>query len=189
MIKVIFYLKASKTTKSGECPIFARTTPSGESLTISTGRTITKERWQQTDNLRATLRLEKEKIIKNALERFNMDIESIYSYFSKLATLSASKTSSPPSMESTAQRRSRQAFWPSWKSTMRTLRRRRMQATALRPPFRSTSALRTCFPPSFSVKMSCWTWKGSTSATNKPGRLQIAKKKATRQKGLVALPL
>lgn len=79
MIKVIFYLKASKTTKSGECPIFARITLPGESTTISTGRTITKERWQQTDNLRAPLRLEKEKIIKNALDRFKMDIESSYS--------------------------------------------------------------------------------------------------------------
>lgn len=83
MIKVIFYLKASKTAKSGESPIFARITVPGQSITISTGRTISKERWRQTDNLRATLRLEKEKIIKSALDRFKIDIENKYSLLSQ----------------------------------------------------------------------------------------------------------
>lgn len=83
MIKVIFYLKASKTTKDGESPIFARITLPGQSITVSTGKSISKERWQLTSNLRASLRLEKEKIIKNALERFRMDVESRHSTLSQ----------------------------------------------------------------------------------------------------------
>lgn len=83
MIKVIFYLKASKTTKDGESPIFAKITLPGQSTTVSTGKSISKERWQLTSNLRAPLRLEKEKIIKNALERFRMDVESRHSTLSQ----------------------------------------------------------------------------------------------------------
>ena len=79
MIKVFFYLKASKTAKNGESPIFARITIPGQTITVSTGKSIAKERWQLTSNLRAALRLEKEKMIRNALDRFKMDIESRYS--------------------------------------------------------------------------------------------------------------
>lgn len=82
MLKVIFFLKSGKISKSGESPIFARITLNGETASTATGKSISKERWLHTGNLRSALRLENEKIIKNALERLKMDLERRYSLMS-----------------------------------------------------------------------------------------------------------
>jgi site-specific recombinase XerD len=75
MLKVIFYLKAGKVNKKGESPIFARITYNQKSTTIATGKSISKERWQFTKNLRNVLKLEKEKVLKNSLDVIQLNIE------------------------------------------------------------------------------------------------------------------
>lgn len=61
MLKVIFYLKAGKTTKSGHSPIFAKILFKQECITMATGKSITKERWIFTKNLRSVLKMEKKR--------------------------------------------------------------------------------------------------------------------------------
>src|SRR3990167_401508 len=75
MLKVIFYLKAGKVNKMGESPIFARISLNEKSTTIATGKSISKERWQFTKNLRNVLKLEKEKVLKNSLDLIQLNIE------------------------------------------------------------------------------------------------------------------
>lgn len=75
MLKVIFYLKAGKVNKKGESPIFARISLNEKSTTIATGKSISKERWQFTKNLRNVLKLEKEKVLKNSLDLVQLNIE------------------------------------------------------------------------------------------------------------------
>lgn len=75
MLKVIFYLKTEQEDKNGEFSIFARITYKSKRITLSTGKAISKKRWKSTDNLRGLLRLEKEKVIKNYLDLFRLNIE------------------------------------------------------------------------------------------------------------------
>jgi len=75
MLKVIFYLKSEKADKNGECSIFARITYKTNRVSLSTGKTISKERWIYTNNLRNLLRLEKEKVLKNYLELYRLNVE------------------------------------------------------------------------------------------------------------------
>ncbi|WP_404827628.1 hypothetical protein [Flavobacterium shii] len=64
MLKVIFYLKYTKVGKNGESPIFARISYKNKTISMSTRKFISKERWIFTGNLRNVLKLEKEKVIK-----------------------------------------------------------------------------------------------------------------------------
>lgn len=75
MLKVIFYLKSEKADKNGECSIFARITYKTNRISLSTGKTISKERWVYTNNLRNLLRLEREKVLKNYLELYRLNVE------------------------------------------------------------------------------------------------------------------
>lgn len=75
MLKVIFYLKYAKVGKNGESPIFARISCRNKTISMSTGKSITKERWVFTGNLRNVLKLEKEKIIKSSLDAFQLHAE------------------------------------------------------------------------------------------------------------------
>lgn len=75
MIKVIFYLKPGKTDKNGEEPIYARISFNHQKITISTGKSIFKERWLFTNNLRNPLKIEREKLIKSSLDLFQLNIE------------------------------------------------------------------------------------------------------------------
>ncbi|MFV5703006.1 phage integrase SAM-like domain-containing protein [Flavobacterium sp. XS2P12] len=84
MLKVIFYLKSGKFNKNGESPIFARISYNKQSITMSTGKSIFKERWQLTGNLRNVLKLEKEKIIKNALDLFLLTMEKKFNELFKI---------------------------------------------------------------------------------------------------------
>lgn len=78
MLKIIFFIKSGKTNLNGESPIFARLTLGKEITTMSTGKTITAERWIATQRLRAILKLEKEKVLKKSLELFQLKIEKKY---------------------------------------------------------------------------------------------------------------
>lgn len=80
MLKVIFYLKSEKADKNGECSIFARITYKTNRVSLSTGKTISKERWIYTNNLRNLLRLEKEKILKNYLELYRLNVEKKFNH-------------------------------------------------------------------------------------------------------------
>ena len=80
MLKVIFYLKSEKADKNGECSIFARITYKTNRVSLSTGKTISKERWVYTNNLRNLLRLEKEKVLKNYLELYRLNVEKKFNH-------------------------------------------------------------------------------------------------------------
>lgn len=80
MLKVIFYLKSEKADKNGECSIFARITYKTNRISLSTGKTISKERWVYTNNLRNLLRLEKEKVLKNYLELYRLNVEKKFNH-------------------------------------------------------------------------------------------------------------
>lgn len=80
MLKVIFYLKSEKADKNGECSIFARITYKTNRVSLSTGKTISKERWIYTNNLRNLLRLEKEKVLKNYLELYRLNVEKKFNH-------------------------------------------------------------------------------------------------------------
>ena len=85
MLKVIFYLKSGKDNKKGESPIFARISYHQQSITMSTGKSILKERWQFTKNLRNILKLEKEKVLKNGLDLFQLNIEKKFNEMAKVS--------------------------------------------------------------------------------------------------------
>ncbi|MFH6957266.1 phage integrase SAM-like domain-containing protein [Flavobacterium aquidurense] len=84
MLKVIFYLKAGKFNKSGESPIYARISYKKQSITMAAGKSILKQRWQFTDNLRSVLKLEKEKVIKNTLDLFLLGMEKKFNELLKI---------------------------------------------------------------------------------------------------------
>jgi site-specific recombinase XerD len=84
MLKVIFYLKSGKFNKKGESPIYARISFKKQSITMAAGKSILKDRWQFTDNLRNVLKLEKEKVIKNALDLFFLNMEKKFNELFKI---------------------------------------------------------------------------------------------------------
>jgi site-specific recombinase XerD len=75
MLKVIFFLKSSTVDKNGELTIFARLSLNKQRISISTGKSISKDRWIFTNNLRNVLKLEKEKLIKSSLDLFQLNAE------------------------------------------------------------------------------------------------------------------
>ncbi|MCP2027388.1 site-specific recombinase XerD [Flavobacterium sp. HSC-32F16] len=73
MLKVIFYQKSDRVNKNGESPIYARLSYNDKQISISTGQAILKERWVSTNNLRNQLKIEKEIVIKNLLDLFQLN--------------------------------------------------------------------------------------------------------------------
>lgn len=84
MLKVIFYIKTEKANAYGLSPIIAKISFKQQSITMSTGKSISKERWQFTNKLRSILKLEKEKVIKQSLDIFQMNIEKKYHELAKI---------------------------------------------------------------------------------------------------------
>jgi len=78
MIKVLFFIKNSKVKLTGESPIYAKLTLENVTTVVSTGKNISLERWENTNKLRVNLRFEKEKVLKQSLELFQLKIEQIY---------------------------------------------------------------------------------------------------------------
>ena len=78
MIKQNFYLKSDKVNAFEEFPIYLKLSYKGNSTTLSTGKWITKERWNSTNKLKNALRVDKEKNCKVALNRVTEQIENIY---------------------------------------------------------------------------------------------------------------
>jgi len=73
MLKVIFYQKSDRVNKNGESPIYARLSYNDKQISMSTGQAISKERWASTNNLRNPLKIEKEIVIKNLLDLFQLN--------------------------------------------------------------------------------------------------------------------
>lgn len=73
MLKVLFYQKSDRVYKNGESPIYARLSYNEKQILISTGQVISKERWVSTNNLRNTLKIEKEIVIKNLFDLFQLN--------------------------------------------------------------------------------------------------------------------
>ncbi len=46
MIKLIFYLKSDKVNKAEQHPIYLKLTYKGKSTTLSTSKSLSKERWK-----------------------------------------------------------------------------------------------------------------------------------------------
>lgn len=78
MLKIQFIIKSSKTKSNGESPIFAKVILDQNFITLSTGKSISKERWEATDRLRKILKNEKEKVLKQSLDLFQLKIEKSY---------------------------------------------------------------------------------------------------------------
>ncbi|RDI14417.1 site-specific integrase [Flavobacterium sp. AG291] len=83
MLKAICYLKTEK-TPNGDSPIFIKISHNQKSITISTGKFISRERWLFTNKLRNPLKVEKEKVIKQYLDNLLITIEKKYLELSKL---------------------------------------------------------------------------------------------------------
>lgn len=75
MLKIIFFIRTGKANSNGDCPIYAKVTYQGKTISISTRKSISKHRWGFTNNLRNPLKIEKEKIIKASLDRIASQIE------------------------------------------------------------------------------------------------------------------
>ena len=84
MLKVIFYIKTQKANKNGEAPIFARINYKTKEVAVSTGKSISPERWNQTNKLRNVLKLEKEKVIRQGLDNFHLAVEKKFNELFKV---------------------------------------------------------------------------------------------------------
>ncbi|WP_166919622.1 hypothetical protein [Flavobacterium poyangense] len=84
MLKVIFYIKTEKANGNGLSPIIAKISYKQQSITMSTGKLISKDRWQFTNNLRSVLKIEK--VIKQSLDLFHMTIEKKFNELAKIDT-------------------------------------------------------------------------------------------------------
>jgi integrase len=86
MLKIIFYLKSEKQNLKGECPIFAKVNLGTKTTTISTGKSITQDRWIATNRLRSLLRDSREKVIKESLDHFLLKGERFYNEAFKMGS-------------------------------------------------------------------------------------------------------
>jgi len=87
MLKIIFYLKSEKQNQIGESPIYAKITLGTKTTTISTGKSITPERWVSTNRLRDLLRNNREKVIKETLDLFLLKAQRYYNEGYKMGTI------------------------------------------------------------------------------------------------------
>ena len=83
MLKIIYFIKSEKSKSNGECPIYAKISYQGKSITMSTGKYITKERWNFTSHLRGTLKIQREKVIKASLDSLTMLFETKFNLLFK----------------------------------------------------------------------------------------------------------
>ena len=79
----MIYIKKDKVKSNGSCPIYIKVIYNRKSITISTGKFITEDRWKQTDNLRRLLRQDKEKVLKEFLDLYVLKIDKIHNQLEK----------------------------------------------------------------------------------------------------------
>lgn len=83
MLKIIYFIKSEKSNNNDECPIYAKISYQGKSITMSTGKYITKDRWNFTSHLRGSLKIQKEKVIKASLDSLAMLFETKFNLLLK----------------------------------------------------------------------------------------------------------
>lgn len=86
MLKVIFYIRTQKENRNGECPILAKISYKTKNVAMATGKSISAERWEFTNRLRNVLKLEKEKVTKQALDNLQLAIEKKFNELFKFDT-------------------------------------------------------------------------------------------------------
>ena len=79
----MIYINKDKVKSNGNCPIYIKVIFNRKSITISTGKSITEERWRETDNLRRLLRQDKERVLKEFLDLYILKIERIHNQLEK----------------------------------------------------------------------------------------------------------
>lgn len=77
-MKIHFYLKMDKIKSNGQCPIYAKIILHNKSITLSTGKSILRDRWEKTDHLRSVYKNSKEKVIKESLDIFEYKAISLH---------------------------------------------------------------------------------------------------------------
>lgn len=86
MLKIQFIIRTSKAKANGESPIFAKIILGNKFISLSTGKSISKERWDVTDRLQRIVKNEKEKVLKQSLELFQLKIDKIYNELVRLGS-------------------------------------------------------------------------------------------------------
>ncbi len=75
MLKTIFLLKSGRVNRDGESSIILRLSYKNKTITIASGKYISKKKWIQTNHLKNTLKAEKEKVIKSSLDLMQLNAE------------------------------------------------------------------------------------------------------------------
>ena len=75
MLKINYFIKSEKLKGNDSYPIYAKIFYEGQTMTMSTKKSISKERWEFTNKLKKTLKLEKEKVLKSSLDNMTIQFE------------------------------------------------------------------------------------------------------------------
>ncbi|WP_445716249.1 tyrosine-type recombinase/integrase [Flavobacterium sp.] len=78
MLKIVYYLRHAKKRVNGEIPIYVRVELKTGNFTLSTGKSVLNEVWEQTHHLRINVRNAKDKVAKEALEVLSQKIQINY---------------------------------------------------------------------------------------------------------------
>ena len=79
MLKIVYFLRHAKKRVNGEIPIYVRVELKTGNFTLSTGKSVLNEVWEQTHHLRVQVRNAKDKVTKEALEVLSNNIQINYS--------------------------------------------------------------------------------------------------------------
>lgn len=79
MIKIMYFLRHAKKRVNGEIPIYVKVELETGSFTLSTGKSVQNEIWEQTHHLRVQVRNPKDKVTKEALEILSNKIQIAFS--------------------------------------------------------------------------------------------------------------
>ncbi|HXB44890.1 MAG TPA: site-specific integrase [Puia sp.] len=92
-LKVNFYLKADK-ARNGLCPIYGKIILGATNATFSTSRYISKERWQITNRLLSSLRINNEISLKNFIYDIPRQVDDAYTQMMRSTESNAQITAS-----------------------------------------------------------------------------------------------
>jgi integrase len=79
MIKIVYFLRHAKKKVNGEIPIYVKVELKTGNFTLSTGKTVQNQVWEQTHHLRVQVRNAKDKVTKEALEILSNKIQITFS--------------------------------------------------------------------------------------------------------------
>jgi integrase len=79
MIKIVYFLRHAKKKVNGEIPIYVKVELETGNFTLSTGKTVQNQVWEQTHHLRVQVRNAKDKVTKEALEILSNKIQITFS--------------------------------------------------------------------------------------------------------------